>query len=84
MEQATETSIHGHDVIEMIVASGRPWRRDELVGEIGKRWGAQARFHTCSADGMDAGELVGYLSERGKFLESEQGVTMDRTKVCDH
>lgn len=84
MEQATENSIHGHEVIEMIVASGRPWRRDELVREIGIRWGATASFHTCSAQGMDATALIEFLSAHGKFLESDQGVTMDRTKVCDH
>lgn len=84
MEQATENSIHGHEVIEMIVASGRPWRREELAQEIEVRWGATATFHTCSAQGMNAAELIRFLSAQGKFLESEQGVTMDRTKICDH
>lgn len=84
MEQATENSIHGHQVIEMIVASGRPWRREELALEIEKRWGGAAEFHTCSAQGMNAAGLIQFLSAHGKFLESEQGVTMDQTKVCDH
>jgi probable metal-binding protein len=84
MTQESIESIHGHEVIEMIVASGRPWRRDELAREIEGRWGGQARFHTCSAEGMNSAELVQFLSERGKFLESEEGVTMDQTKVCNH
>jgi probable metal-binding protein len=84
MEQATENSIHGHEVIEMVVASGRAWRREELVEEVERRWGGSARFHTCSAQGMSAAELIRFLSEHGKFLESERGVTMDATKVCDH
>ena len=84
MTQEPTNSIHGHEVIEMIVASGRPWRRDELAQEMAVRWGGQARFHTCSAEGMHAADLIQFLSERGKFLESEQGVTMDQTKVCDH
>jgi len=82
--RAGETSIHGHEVIEMIIASGRPWGREELAREIDGRWGGQARFHTCSAEGMNRSELVHFLSERGKFLESEIGVTMDPSKVCNH
>ncbi len=84
MGTATEDSIHGHEVIGMIVDSARAWRRDELERAIVERWGAQARFHTCSEEGMDASALIAFLSERGKFIESAQGVTMDRSKVCDH
>jgi len=84
MAHIEENSIHGHEVIEMIVASGRPWRRDELTREIDVRWGGQAKFHTCSATGMDSAELVQLLSSRGKFLESDEGVTMDHSKVCNH
>jgi probable metal-binding protein len=81
---ATQESIHGHDVIEMIVDSGRPWKRDELLAAIDSRWGADARFHTCSAEGMDSAALIQFLSMRGKFIESDEGVVMDRSKVCNH
>ncbi len=81
---ATQESIHGHDVIEMIVDSGRPWKRDELLTAIDSRWGADARFHTCSAEGMESAALIQFLSMRGKFIESDEGVVMDRTKVCNH
>lgn len=80
----TQESIHGHEVIEMIVDSGVPWKRDELLATIDSRWGADARFHTCSAEGMDSAALIQFLSMRGKFIESDDGVVMDRTKVCDH
>lgn len=80
----TQESIHGHEVIEMIVDSGRPWKRDELLSTIDSRWGSDARFHTCSAQGMDSAALIQFLSMRGKFIESDEGVVMDRTKVCSH
>jgi probable metal-binding protein len=84
MTETLEGSIHGHDVIEMIVESGRAWKRDELSEAIEARWGRDAKFHTCSAEGMDAQALIQFLSARGKFIESEAGVVMDRTKVCSH
>ena len=81
---ADQSSIHGHEVIEMIIDSGRPWKRQELLNTIAAKWGGEARFHTCSAEGMDATGLIQFLSMRGKFIESESGVVMDRTKVCNH
>ncbi len=84
MDTLSESSIHGHDVIEMITESGHPWTREDLVLAIGSRWGLDARFHTCSCEGMDAAALVEFLSARGKFIESEAGVVMDPTKVCQH
>jgi probable metal-binding protein len=84
MDREIEGSIHGHDVIGMIVESGKAWKRDELLSTIEARWGHEARFHTCSAEGMDANALIHFLSSRGKFLESEAGVVMDTTKVCEH
>ena len=84
MTVATAPSIHGHDVIEMITTSGRPWKREELLAAIDSRWGSEAVFHTCSAEGMDADALIQFLSARGKFIESHDGVVMDEAKLCKH
>lgn len=84
MDIPTEESVHGHDVIAMIVESGRPWQRAELESKINLRWGSRAKFHTCSMEGMNASELIQFLAAHGKFIESDLGVTMDASKVCDH
>jgi len=84
MSTATSESIHGHDVIGMIVESGKAWKRDDLLVAIEARWGRGARFHTCSAEGMDAQGLIEFLAARQKFIESDDGVTMDESKVCNH
>ncbi|MEN9307106.1 MAG: hypothetical protein RL173_1038 [Fibrobacterota bacterium] len=84
MSTATSESIHGHDVIGMIVESGKAWKREDLLVAIEARWGSEARFHTCSAEGMDAQGLIEFLGARQKFIESDDGVTMDETKVCNH
>ncbi|MCF7733036.1 MAG: YecH family protein [Akkermansiaceae bacterium] len=77
-------SIHGHDVIEMIQAAGHPFTREALLTEIGGRFGADARFHTCSAENMTANDLVEFLAAKGKFFVSEEGLTIDPAKVCQH
>lgn len=77
-------SIHGHDVIEMIVGSGQSYTRAGLVAAIGGRFGADARFHTCSAEGLTADGLVDFLMAKGKFRIEEDGMTIDESKVCQH
>jgi probable metal-binding protein len=77
-------SIHGHEVIEMIVSAGRPFTRSGLVAEVCGKYGEDARFHTCSAEGMTATELVEFLMAKGKFHIAEEGMMIDPSKVCQH
>jgi len=48
--------IHGHEVLEMMLASGKKYTKDVLVQDIIAKFGPDARFHTCSAEDMDAGK----------------------------
>ena len=54
----------------------------ELISAIDAKFGADARFHTCSASDMDAAALVAFFEAKGKFKPSGAGFTMDREKVC--
>ena len=69
---------HSH-FLEM---SGGDINATELVAAIIAKFGADARFHTCSAADMDAAELVAFFEAKGKFRPTENGFTMDRGKVC--
>ena len=40
--------------------------------------------YTCSAENMDADELIVFLKQKGKFMPVENGFTVDITKVCNH
>ncbi|SPW33129.1 putative metal-binding protein [Edwardsiella tarda] len=62
------TSIHGHDVMHMMLASATPYTRETLIAAIAQRFGADARFHTCSATDLSAADLVDLLAARGKFV----------------
>lgn len=57
---------------------------EALVGAIEARFGAEARFHTCSAEGMDARHLVEFLEARGKFVPNPNGFNTAAEKICAH
>lgn len=77
-------SVHGHEVMEMMPAQGGQFTRASLKQAIDERFGAKARFHTCSASEMDAEALIDFLAKRGKFIESEQGFQTHADKICNH
>lgn len=76
--------IHGHDVIAMMTSSNQLYTRDSLKAAIIAKFGADARFHTCSAENMSADELIDFLAARGKFQENVAGLAVDPAKVCNH
>jgi probable metal-binding protein len=75
--------IHGHEVMEMMIASGKLYTRDSLRADIIRRFGEATRFYTCSAEGMTADELISFLQARGKFLDEKGGFKTDKEKMCD-
>lgn len=68
----------------MIYESKQAYTRESLAAAIVARFGGATRFHTCSADGMTAPELVTFLEERGKFMPIAGGFTVDPARVCAH
>ena len=58
----------------------KTWWKEAIV----KTFGEDQRFYTCSAENMDADELIVFLKQKGKFMPIENGFTVDITKVCNH
>ena len=77
-------SIHGHAVLEMLLAQPNGVTKAELKAQMQQRFGGQARYHTCSASDMDADALIAFLAARGKFVDAEAGVTTHADKICNH
>lgn len=75
-------SIHGHALMEWLAEMG-PMPRETLVASAGDAFGAQARFHTCSASDLSAEGLVDLLSSKGKIGTGEQGLFLAMAP-CDH
>ncbi|HBX4662671.1 TPA: DUF2492 family protein [Klebsiella pneumoniae] len=86
------SSIHGHEVLQMMlasgeswtVASGESWTVASLEAAIRRRFGEEARFHTCSAENLSAAQLVAFLEKKGKFIAREEGFTTAENKICRH
>jgi probable metal-binding protein len=76
--------IHGHEVMEMMLASGKTYTKETLVADVISRFGAAARFYTCSAENMTAEQLVEFLDAKGKFLRQEGGFQTAADKMCQH
>ncbi|NDL64942.1 YecH family metal-binding protein [Acerihabitans arboris] len=78
------TSIHGHEVLHMMLATQESFTTNTLVAGIEARFGPDARFHTCSAADLDARALVDFLAARGKFVARDAGFTTGENKICQH
>lgn len=76
--------IHGHEVLKMMLASGKAFTRESLVRDIVARFGADALFHTCSAEGLTAEQLVEFLEARGKFVPQAGGFQTSADLICQH
>ncbi len=74
--------LHAHEVLHMM--EGNSYSEATLKESIIKNFGAQQRFYACSADNMDIDELIEFLKHKGKFRPSDDGFTVDITKVCNH
>lgn len=77
-------SFHGHEVMQMMLQSGKIYTRETLIQDIEEVFGKEATFHTCSAINMTADELIDFLDSRGKILPMDQGFTTDPSKICNH
>ncbi|TXR54566.1 YecH family metal-binding protein [Reinekea thalattae] len=77
-------SIHGHDVMQMMINSNQSYSKASLIEKINQQFGEQCRFHTCSAEDMDAAQLVDFLAQQGKFFEQADGFRTDDSKMCNH
>lgn len=76
-------SIHGHEVMRKMIDSGQAYTEDSLRLAITNWFGETARFHTCSADGMTADELIVFLAERRKFQSEDKGFKVNEDEICD-
>jgi probable metal-binding protein len=78
-------SIHGHEVMHfMLEKEGEVFSKESLRDAIIARFGSDTRFHTCSAEGMTAEQLIDFLSTKGKFVETGNGFNTQPDKICSH
>jgi probable metal-binding protein len=83
-EEQGMTDIHAHEVMHMMLEQDGVFSRESLTRAIIERFGSDARFHSCSASGMDAHTVVDFLESRGKFVARGEGFSTAKDKICDH
>lgn len=76
--------IHGHEVIQMIAESGRSFTRTSLKETILGKFGAEARFFTCSANNMTADDLITFLGHKGILAPEGENLQFSSAHVCSH
>ncbi|MBL6976122.1 MAG: YecH family protein [Deltaproteobacteria bacterium] len=76
--------IHGHEVLQMMIDSQGTFNRETLEAAIIGRFGEDARFFTCSAEGMTAAQLIDFLDAKGKFESRDEGFNTTPDRICDH
>ena len=76
--------IHGHEVMQMMVDSAQTYPRASLKAAMEARFGAEARFYTCSAQDLTAEALIEFLAQKGKFIDQETGFSTAQEKICNH
>lgn len=76
--------VHGHEVLEMLLASPEPTPIAALRDAAGREFGADARYYTCAASDMTLDELVEFLLMRRKVTETDGGLVAHREEMCDH
>ena len=78
------TDIHAHEVMHMMLEQDEVFSRKSLTQALVDRFGANTRFHSCSATGMDVHAVVDFLESRGKFVARDDGFNIAEDKICNH
>ena len=77
-------TVHGHEVMEMMLTSGKTYTKELLLTDIVQKFGPDTRFYTCAAENMTAEQLVAFLEARGKFVPRANGFQTSPDVMCQH
>jgi probable metal-binding protein len=84
LEHPMSDSVHGHEILHFMLEMGGGFSKESLKAAIINRFGAETRYHTCSAQGMTAEELIDFLASKEKFIEAGNGFNTQPEKICNH
>jgi probable metal-binding protein len=76
--------IHGHEVIQMMLQSGKAYTRASLLTDIVATFGTDSRFFTCSAQNLSPEGIIDFLQAKGKFVPCEEGFHTSPDLMCKH
>jgi probable metal-binding protein len=76
--------IHGHAILERIIAAGGSLPVAELRQFAEQTYGKDATYHTCSEAQMSFDQLLLFLGTRNKISIDGERVTVHVENVCNH
>ena len=76
--------IHGHEVIQMMLQSGKAYTRASLLADIVATFGPDSRFFACSAENLSPEGIIDFLQAKGKFVPCEEGFQTSAELMCKH
>jgi probable metal-binding protein len=76
--------IHGHEVMQMMLQSGKAYTRTSLLTDIVTTFGPDSRFFTCSAQNLTPEGIIDFLQAKGKFVPCEEGFQTSPDLMCKH
>lgn len=75
---------HVHEIMAMMMESGKVYTRESLKREIIDTFGVNATYCSCSRNVMTPDEAIDFLEARGKFILSKEGFYTDESRKCSH
>lgn len=82
--QTEQQDTHGHEVIHMMITSGKTYSNESLQKEIEANFGETTRFYTCAGDGLTAEGLIDVFWRKGKFSGTPEAFVFDPQRQCNH
>ncbi len=67
-------SVHGHNVLNLVKDHQEALTSDALLALITDHFGTKTRYHTCSLRDLSAQELIDQFVQKGKLIDSENGI----------
>lgn len=71
---------HAHELLKHLADSDT----ELSVSEINDIFGVNARFKNCQDTQFSIDELLSFLSQRGKIIISQTGISVVKDKICKH
>ena len=82
MSSDTANSVHGHQILHLVLNARPAMTRDQLTARVTRLYGPGAQFHTCSVSCLSLDQLVNFLLSRGKLVERDHLLFTDTSKMC--
>ncbi|WP_260261996.1 YecH family metal-binding protein [Vibrio intestinalis] len=77
------SEIHAHNVLNML--ADNPMNEQEIRAAVTREFGEDAKFHTCSKQGMDIETLLSFLIQRQKVVQVEGDKwVLNAARMCSH